>query len=112
MSKVRVAGFGVSIDAFGGDPDTLVSFTRSGRTGNQRLHTQASEGERRYLTGVPMGRFGEPGEIAAAIASLLSDDAAFVTRRHFSSTAARGSGGQHPDHGSGAACDSTGRSPL
>jgi 3-oxoacyl-[acyl-carrier protein] reductase len=28
---------------------------------------------------VPMGRYGEPGEIAAAIAWLLSDDAGFVT---------------------------------
>jgi NAD(P)-dependent dehydrogenase (short-subunit alcohol dehydrogenase family) len=38
-----------------------------------------SEGERRYLAGVPMGRFGQPEEIAAPIAFLLSDDAAFIT---------------------------------
>lgn len=38
-----------------------------------------SEGERRYLAGVPMGRFGKPDEIAAVIAFLLSDDAAFMT---------------------------------
>lgn len=38
-----------------------------------------SEGERRYLSGVPMRRFGKPEEIAATIAFLLSDDAGFMT---------------------------------
>ncbi|MGX1099538.1 SDR family oxidoreductase [Amorphus sp. MBR-141] len=32
-----------------------------------------------YLAGVPMRRFGKPEEIAAVIAFLLSDDAAFMT---------------------------------
>jgi NAD(P)-dependent dehydrogenase (short-subunit alcohol dehydrogenase family) len=33
----------------------------------------------RYLSGVPMRRFGRPNEIAAAIAFLLSEDAGFIT---------------------------------
>ncbi|HEX7911577.1 MAG TPA: SDR family oxidoreductase [Paraburkholderia sp.] len=38
-----------------------------------------SAGERRYLSGVPMQRFGKPDEIAAAIAFLLSEEAGFIT---------------------------------
>jgi 3-oxoacyl-[acyl-carrier protein] reductase len=38
-----------------------------------------SEGEKRYLAGIPMGRFGRPEEIAAAIEFFLSEDASFVT---------------------------------
>jgi NAD(P)-dependent dehydrogenase (short-subunit alcohol dehydrogenase family) len=38
-----------------------------------------SDGERRYLSNVPIGRFGKPDEIAAAIEFLLSEDASFIT---------------------------------
>jgi NAD(P)-dependent dehydrogenase (short-subunit alcohol dehydrogenase family) len=38
-----------------------------------------SEGEARSLSGVPMGRFGRPDELAAAVQFLISDDAAFIT---------------------------------
>jgi NAD(P)-dependent dehydrogenase (short-subunit alcohol dehydrogenase family) len=37
----------------------------------------------RRLVHVPMGRFAEPGEIAAAIAFLASDDASFITAATF-----------------------------
>jgi 3-oxoacyl-[acyl-carrier protein] reductase len=42
-------------------------------------NAQGSAGEARYLASVPMRRFGRPEEIAAVIAFLLSDDAAFMT---------------------------------
>ena len=38
-----------------------------------------SEGEKRYLANVPMGRFAQPQEIAAAVAFLAGDSAGFIT---------------------------------
>jgi 3-oxoacyl-[acyl-carrier protein] reductase len=38
-----------------------------------------SEGEKRYLAKVPMGRFAQPQEIAAVVAFLASDTAGFIT---------------------------------
>ena len=38
-----------------------------------------SEGEARYLRSVPMTRFAQPSEIAAAIAFLAGDKAGFIT---------------------------------
>jgi 3-oxoacyl-[acyl-carrier protein] reductase len=40
---------------------------------------QGSEGEARYLSRVPMRRFAQPSEIAAAIAFLAGESAAFIT---------------------------------
>ena len=41
-----------------------------------------------YVSRVPIGRMGEPGEVAAAVAFLVSDEAAFITGANFPSTAA------------------------
>ena len=37
----------------------------------------------RRLVHVPLGRFAEPSEIAAAVAFLASDDASFITASNF-----------------------------
>ncbi|WP_213454532.1 3-oxoacyl-ACP reductase [Rhizomonospora bruguierae] len=47
------------------------------------LFAKDPERAARRLVHVPMGRFAEPGEIAAAVAFLASDDASFMTAAEF-----------------------------
>ncbi len=49
----------------------------------QELFAKDPERATRRLVHVPMGRFGEPEEIAAAAAFLASDDASFITASTF-----------------------------
>ena len=49
----------------------------------RELFAKDPERAARRLVHVPMGRFGEPEEIAGAVAFLASDDAAFVTASTF-----------------------------
>jgi NAD(P)-dependent dehydrogenase (short-subunit alcohol dehydrogenase family) len=49
----------------------------------QELFAKDPERAARRLVHVPMGRFGEPEEIAAAAAFLASDDASFITASSF-----------------------------
>jgi 3-oxoacyl-[acyl-carrier protein] reductase len=68
---LELAPTGITINAVSPGPTETELFRANNAPG--------SEGEARYLAGVPMRRFGKPEEIAAAIAFLLSDDAAFMT---------------------------------
>ena len=49
----------------------------------QELFAKDPERAARRLVHVPMGRFGEPAEIAAAVAFLASDDSSFITASQF-----------------------------
>ncbi|WP_267389227.1 SDR family oxidoreductase [Sphingomonas sp. GC_Shp_3] len=68
---LELATTGITVNAVSPGPTETELFRANNASG--------SEGERRYLAGIPMSRFGQPDEIAAAIAFLLSEDAGFIT---------------------------------
>ncbi|WP_223119801.1 SDR family oxidoreductase [Salinicola corii] len=62
---------GITVNAIAPGPTEIELFRVNNPPG--------SDGERRYLSGVPMGRFGKPEEIAAGIEFFLSEEASFIT---------------------------------
>lgn len=68
---LELATTGITVNAVSPGPTETELFRANNPIG--------SAGEARYLSGVPMGRFVRPDEVAAAIDFLLSDDAAFIT---------------------------------
>lgn len=68
---LELAQTGVTVNAVAPGPTETELFRANNPPG--------SAGEKRYLRGVPMKRFGKPDEIAATIAFLMSEDAAFMT---------------------------------
>lgn len=68
---IELAGDGVTANAVAPGPIETELFRANNAPG--------SAGEARYLSMVPMGRLGQPAEIAAVIAFLASSGAAFLT---------------------------------
>jgi 3-oxoacyl-[acyl-carrier protein] reductase len=68
---IELAGEGITANAIAPGPTETELFRANNPPG--------SEGEARYLSRVPMKRFAQPAEVAAAIAFLAGDKAAFIT---------------------------------
>ncbi|MDZ7748758.1 MAG: SDR family oxidoreductase [Halofilum sp. (in: g-proteobacteria)] len=71
---LELARDGITVNCVSPGPTATEMFTRN------NLEGEAGERNReRFLADVPMGRFGEPEEVACAIAFFLGRDAAFIT---------------------------------
>lgn len=68
---LELAASGITVNAVAPGPTETELFRANNPPG--------SAGEQRYLAGIPMQRFGQPNEIAAAISFLLSEEAGFIT---------------------------------
>jgi len=68
---IELAQTGITVNAVAPGPIETEMFRRNTPAG--------SDAEERFLSMIPMRRLGKPDEIAAAIAFLLSEDAAFIT---------------------------------
>lgn len=71
---LELASSGITANVVSPGPTATEMFIRNNLQGPSGEQNRA-----RFLADVPMGRFGEPAEIAAAIAFFLSREASFVT---------------------------------
>ncbi|MBP6020250.1 MAG: SDR family oxidoreductase [Burkholderiaceae bacterium] len=68
---LELAAYGITVNAVAPGPIETELF-RAG-------HPAGSEAEKKALAAIPLGRLGQPAEVAAAITFLLGDEAGFIT---------------------------------
>jgi NAD(P)-dependent dehydrogenase (short-subunit alcohol dehydrogenase family) len=68
---LELAPYGITVNAVSPGPIETELFRAN--------HPVGSEAEQRSLSSIPLGRFGQAAEVAAAVTFLLSDEAAYIT---------------------------------
>lgn len=68
---LELAEYGITVNAVSPGPVETELFRANQPVG--------SEGEKKALASIPMGRLGQPAEVAAAVTFLLSDEAGYIT---------------------------------
>lgn len=68
---LELAGYGITVNAVSPGPIETEAFRAE--------HAIGSESEQHVLAGIPMGRVGQPADVAALVTFLLSDEAAYIT---------------------------------
>jgi 3-oxoacyl-[acyl-carrier protein] reductase len=68
---LELAPFGITVNAVSPGPIS----TELARA----LYPEGSDQEKKIMAGIPMARFGQPADVAAAVTFLLSDEAGYIT---------------------------------
>lgn len=68
---LELAPYGITVNAVSPGPVDTELFRTN--------HAEGSDAEKKALASVPMGRFGQPADVAAAVTFLLGDEAGFIT---------------------------------
>lgn len=78
-AKAGLEGFSRALAAEIGSRNITVNAVAPGFIETDMTHVLPEEQKKKLLEQVPVGRLGAPAEIAAAVAFLASDDAAYIT---------------------------------
>ncbi|MCX5591317.1 SDR family oxidoreductase [Alcaligenes endophyticus] len=68
---LELAPYGITVNAVSPGPIETEAFRTE--------HAIGSESEQQILAGIPLGRVGQPADVAALVTFLLSDEAAYIT---------------------------------
>ncbi|RTZ44443.1 SDR family oxidoreductase [Candidimonas sp. SYP-B2681] len=68
---LELAPYGITVNAVSPGPIDTELF--------RAAHPAGGDNEKKALASIPMGRLGQPGDVAAAVTFLLGDEAGFIT---------------------------------